>query len=275
VIEVKTANVRRLVLGPLAGASGVALDLDGSSFPRVDLTAERHFARSPDGSWARAEGDIPAGQKKPGLSGPFGDLFIAPTVIVYGLSGSEEAGEFNKVVAFNAARSFSRWNGGVHRGSIPGENNVLLPVLSDRRLLELLAEPAPAEPVDVDARLASGDYAKVAIDQEVLSRANLFLIGNADSNAVLAKLAPRLPVGFGQGKLELAGKTYRGEHLAFYAVLPHPDGKRYVALLAGNEPDAVCWGSGVGLQLLPDYLVFDHDRVAGWGFWDNTWRHAD
>lgn len=274
-IEVKTANVRRLALGPLAEASGIALDLDGSAFPKVDLTGEQHFMRSPDGSWARADGAIPAGEKKPGLSGPFGDLFIAPTIIVYGQSGSQEANEFNKLVALNAARYFSQWNGGVHRGSIPGSNNVLLPVLSDQHLLALLANSAAAEPVDLDSRLASGDSAKVAIDREVLRRANLFLIGNSDSNAVLAKLAPQLPIGFEQGKLKLAGKTYHGEHLAFYAVLPHPDGKRYVALLAGNEPDAICWGSRVGLQLVPDYLIFNHDRVVEWGFWDNNWRHAE
>ena len=26
------------------------------------------------------------------------------------------------------------------------------------------------------------------------------------------------------------------------------------------------------LQLLPDYMVIDRARVAGWGFWDSTWR---
>jgi predicted amidohydrolase len=273
-IEVKTTNARRLALGPVAEAAEITLDLDGISFPKVDLTRELHFARSAEGSWAKAEGAIPAGQKKPGLSGPFGDLFIAPTIIVYGRSGSEAANQFNKLVAFNAARHFSQWNGGVHRGSIPGDNNVLLPIVSDQRLLEVLAESAPAEPVDLDSRLGSGDYAKVAIDREVLRRANLFLIGNPESNAVLAKLAAQLPIGFEPGKLNLAGKTYHGEHLAFYAVLPHPDGKRYVALLAGNEPDAICWGSRVGLQLLPDYLVFDHEQVVEWGFWDNQWRHG-
>jgi hypothetical protein len=55
-------------------------------------------------------------------------------------------------------------------------------------------------------------------------------------------------------------------------VLPHPDGKRYVALLSGVEPDAITWGSHVGLQLLPDYLVFNRGEVVKWGFWGNAWR---
>jgi predicted amidohydrolase len=273
-IAVTTANVRRIALGPLPKATGIALEVDGSSFPRVDLTTEQHFTRSADGSWSRAGGTIPAGEKRPGLSGPFADLFIAPTIIVYGLSGSEAAAEFNEQVAFGIARQFSQSNGGLHRGSIPGNNNVLLPIVSDRRLLELLADKGPAGPVDLDSRLV-GDYAKVSLDRDTLRRANLFLIGNVDSNAVLAKLAPQLPVAFGLGKLTLGGKTFTGDHLACFAMFPHPDGGRYVALLSGNEPDAICWGSRVGLQLLPDYLVFDHARVVEWGFWNNRWRHTE
>jgi predicted amidohydrolase len=273
-IAVTTANVRRLALGPLPKTNQIALELDGRSFPAVDLTSEQHFIRSRDGPWARAAGGIPAGEKRPGLSGPFGDLFIGPTILVYGQSGSAEAAQFNEQVAFGMARQFSQSNGGVHRGSIPGNNNVLLPIVSDRRLLELLSEKDSAEPVDLDSRLV-GDHAKVSLDRETLRRANLLLIGNVGSNAVLAKLAPQLGVEFGQRKLTLAGKTFTGDHLACFAVFPHPDGRRYVALLSGNEPDTICWGSRVGLQLLPDFLVFDHARVVEWGFWDHRWRHAD
>jgi hypothetical protein len=92
---------------------------------------------------------------------------------------------------------------------------------------------------------------------------------------MLAKLASRLPVAFGKGKLMLGGKTFAGENLACFAIFPHPDGQRYVGLLAGNEADAITWGSRIGLQLLPDYLVFDRARVVEWGFWNNQWRHAD
>jgi dipeptidyl aminopeptidase/acylaminoacyl peptidase len=271
-IDVKTTNVRRLSLGPVA--KGTKLDLDGTAFPKVDLTTEQHFTRLPAGSWARAEGPILTGEKRPGLSGPFADLFVAPTIIVHGQSGSAEAGDFNRVVAESIPRHFSQWNGGVHRGSIPGNSNVMLPIVSDRRFLELLAEPADAEPVDLDTRYA-GDHAKVGLAREVLHRANLFLIGDAASNSALAKLAPRLPVRIEKDKLTLGGKTYHGRHLAFFAIFPHPDGKRYVALLAGNQPDSICWGSRVGLQLLPDYLVFNHDRIVDWGFGDNNWRHTD
>ena len=106
-----------------------------------------------------------------------------------------------------------------------------------------------------------------------MRRANLFLVGNVESNAVLKQLAPRLPIGFAPGKLSLGGKTYLGEHLACYALFAHPDGGRYVAILAGNEPETVCWGSRVGLQLLPDFVVFAKEKVVEWGFWNNEWRY--
>ena len=44
-------------------------------------------------------------------------------------------------------------------------------------------------------------------------------------------------------------------------------------MLAGVEPDAICWASHMGLQLLPDYLIFNRENVVAWGFWDNHRRH--
>lgn len=38
-------------------------------------------------------------------------------------------------------------------------------------------------------------------------------------------------------------------------------------------PDAVTWGSHFGVQLLPDYLIYDGGKMLEWGFWDNTWKH--
>ncbi len=110
-IQVRTTNVRRLALGPLAEATTFALDLDGNSFSDIDLTARQYFAHSPDEDWIKVESGIPAGEKRPGLSGPFGDLFVAPTIIVYGLSGTDETSEYNKSVAFGMTRLFNQSNG--------------------------------------------------------------------------------------------------------------------------------------------------------------------
>lgn len=264
-LEVQTTNVRRLTLGSMPQAAETHLKLDGTTIASIDLSEPKHLVRNTDGSWRIEADGIPQGQKQPGLSGPFADLFLAPTVVVYGTSGTAAEKHFNRLMAQNAQRLFRELNGGVHRGGIQGDNAVQLPVVSDREMLELIDGGQPKQ-AGLDGIVVNGP---------LLERANLFLVGNFTSNAVLALMADRLPVRFGAGTVELGGKSYHGNHLAFYAVLPHPDGKRYVALLAGSEPDAICWGSHVGLQLLPDFLVFDHDRVVDWGFWDNHWRHAD
>jgi predicted esterase len=264
-LKVTTSNVRRLALGPLAGSPEVEIKLDGATFPRARLLNPVRFAKTQSGTWIRDEDPIPHREKRRGVSGPFGDLFIEPALLVYGTSGTDAETHFNQVMANEGLRFFHRTNGGIHRGGIPGENSVPLPVLSDQQLLQLSS--GDASPLKLPEQ-------NLTLDKDLAERANLFLIGNAKSNNALARLARNLPVAFSNGRIDLAGKTYQGEHLACLAILPHPDGKRYVGLLAGNEPDAICWGSHLGWQLLPDYLVFNHAEVVEWGFWNHHWRHT-
>jgi len=106
----------------------------------------------------------------------------------------------------------------------------------------------------------------------MLERANLLFIGDFSSNAAMAKLANRLPLSTSGASLRVGGKEYRGSHLACLAVFAHPDHQRYVAVLTGQTPDAICWGSHIGLQLVPDFLVFERERIVDWGFWNNQWR---
>lgn len=53
----------------------------------------------------------------------------------------------------------------------------------------------------------------------------------------------------GSESLTLGGKVYSARNLALFAVLPHPDRKRYVDVLTGRQPDTICWGSHAGLEL--------------------------
>ena len=167
-------------------------------------------------------------------------------------------------MAFDAVRFFRHWNGGIHRGGIPGDNEVRLPVLSDEQVLDL--EDGRIDPVPEE------DEERFEVDTELLARANLFLVGNPTSNAVLARLATEVPLAVDDKSLTVGGKKYRGTDQACLAVFPHPDHQRYVAVLAGQNADAICWGSHVGLQLTPDFLVFERERVVDWGFWNNQWR---
>lgn len=286
-VRVDTTNVRRIAIGPLHGLDTVTINIDDVDFPGTNAAHAVRFTRDAANRWSRADRPIPVEQKQPGVSGPFGDLFIGPTVVVWGASGSAAAAHFNQMMAENTAENFRRNNGGLHRGGINGDNEVSLPVVSDKQFLAIASplsgthtSPASAAsgPASMPASLpespSSGGIAtgKIQVNADLLDRANLLLIGDPASNAALARIADRLPIRIASGEIDLGGLAFRGESLAFIAVFAHPEGNRYVAVLAGVQPDAITWASHLSLQLLPDYLIFDRARVVDWGFWDNDWR---
>ena len=144
----------------------------------------------------------------------------------------------------DAAQFFRTWNGGVHRGGIAGDNWVDLPVMTDA------------------AYLAAGDATR-----------NVLAFGTPATNALLAAHAGALGLELGAGTIRLRGREWRGERVSLIAVLPHPDGgDRYLAVHGGVTPDAITSGAHLHWQLLPDYLVYDGDRVLEWGHFDNDWR---
>lgn len=264
-VTVKSQNVRRLELGPLNQTKTASLTLDDSDMGTFDFSETHSWVRGADGSWASTTEEIPMGEKRPGMSGPIGDIFLGPVVIVYGTSGSEEATHHNRTEASDMVQFFNDWNGGVHRGGIKGECDVRIPILSDSEMFAIR-----------EGKTTSGDDGKaIVVDAELLGRANLLFIGNFKNNAALAELHQKLPVTITSDSVTLAGKRYSGKNLGFFSVFPHPDGSRYVAMLSGQVSDAICWGSHMGLQLLPDFLVFEHERTVDWGFLDNRWRHVE
>ena len=186
-------------------------------------------------------------EKRHQSSGPIGDLFYDGLLLVPGTSGSEEECFYNDWVADHATGYFSSRNGGVHRGGIMGENTVVFPQLPVVR--------------DVDLRDDDRDGN------------NLLLYGTSSTNAVLRQLEGQLPLAFEGDAIRLADNLYRGERTAVCAVFPHPHNpQRYVAVHGGTAPDAICWGSHLDMQLLPDYLVYSEGEVLDWGFWSNDWQ---
>ena len=177
------------------------------------------------------------------MSGPFGDLFRRGVVLVTGTTGSAEERFFLEWSAQDGAGFFRTWNGGVHRGGIAGESWVDLPRMTDAEYL------------------AAGDTTR-----------NVIAFGTPATNALLGRLAGPLGLEFGADVIRLRGREWRGRDLALIAVLPHPDGSdRYVAVHGGVTPDAITAGAHLHWQLLPDYLVYDGERVVEWGHLDNDW----
>jgi hypothetical protein len=104
---------------------------------------------------------------------------------------------------------------------------------------------------------------------------NVVAFGTPATNALLATLAEPLGLEIGGGAIRLRGREWRGRQVALIAVLPHPDGgDRYLAVHGGVTADAITFGAHLHWQLLPDYLVYDGDRVVAWGHFDNAWRPA-
>jgi hypothetical protein len=259
-LNVQTTNVGRIRLGPIPETESLTLKLDGTSTFDVDLTVQQRLARSQKGVWSQVRKASVDQQKKPRVSGPFGDLFYAPTVIVYGTAGSDAETNFTQLMSRDMPNFYRRYNGGVHRGGIPGDNVVRFPTISDQEALSILKSGTPVT--------SQG----IKVDKDLLDRANFFLLGNHKSNRLFAMLSEGIPLVVGERSLTLAGKTYEGENVACITILPHPDGTRYVAVLAGCSPDAITWASHLNLQLLPDYLVFDRGQTIDWGFFDNHWQ---
>ena len=267
-VDVETANVGRLRLGPLAEGGLYELHLDETVLQKIDFSSHHAFLKRTDGSWSRADDELPKTQKHPGLSGPLGDIFLAPVLMVYGTGGDASARHHNATMANDMAGFFRRWNGGVHRGGINGDNEVRIPTLTDQQVLTL--EQGKIESIRWD-----DDEDRIQVDARLLHRANLLLIGDSNSNAVTAKLAEQLPLSIGKESLILGGKEYPGSSQACLAVFSHPDRTGYVAVLAGQTPDAICGASHVGLQLVPDFLVFDQEHIIDWGFLDNHWQQTE
>jgi pimeloyl-ACP methyl ester carboxylesterase len=248
-LKVETENVRHLALRPQSSAlTSASITIDDTHLQGVDLRQPVGLRRDA-AEWRIAEIEPPAGEKRPGLGGPFGGLFERGTVLVRGTTGSKEETFFQEWCSRDAAQFFKDWNGGIHRGGIAGTSWVALPISTD---VEWLATNSADE---------TGD-----------SR-NAVAYGTPLSNAVLNRVAESLGVYAEHGAVHVGDRELRGDGLGLIAVTPFPDGsRRYLAMHGGTTPDATTAGAHLNWQLLPDYLVYDAHRAIEWGFFDNEWR---
>lgn len=245
VLSIKTRNVRALRIFPVVGKERVAVVIDGQRFDDVDLLETVRFKLNFSFAWELDFAELNHSKEKHhGASGPFGDIFYERTAIVYGTTGSKTENHMMAQIAYNAAGFYRQWNGGVHRGGIKGDNEVKIPVFQD-----------------------------ADIDENLLKNYNLFCIGTPATNAVLARFGGRIPLEFKEREIILGRKSFWGEDVAVITALANPDNPdRYVAVLGGVSADAITWASHLNLALLPDYLVFEKEKVLEWGFFDNNWR---
>lgn len=243
---IRTEGVRTFSLGPIAGRKVIAVSVDGQGLSGVDLSRPQTFQCDEDGVWRTGAVDL-SKEKRHRSSGPIGDLFYDGLILTPGTAGSEEEAFFTSWAARDARGYYRNRNGGVHRGGIMGDNAVELPIVND------------------------GD-----LQEDALIDNNLLLYGTYASNSVLARFEGELPLAFDGTTLRLADRVYTAKRAAVFAVFPHPrNPERYVAVHGGVTPDAICWGSHLDMNLLPDYMVYSEGELLDWGFWGNDWKSQE
>jgi hypothetical protein len=113
---------------------------------------------------------------------------------------------------------------------------------------------------------------------------NLILWGDPSSNAVLKKIADKLPVKWTKDGLEFGGKTYDAATHMPILIFPNPlNPRRYVVLNSGFTFSRACASGTNSLQTpkLPDWAIVDTTvppddkfpgKIVDAGFFDEQWR---
>ncbi len=128
--------------------------------------------------------------------------------------------------------------------------------------------------------------ARVKDDREIndvdIAAHNLILWGDPGSNAILARIADKLPVKWDKAGIKLGGESFDSGHHVPVLIYPNPlNPKRYVVLNSGftfREYDYL--NNARQVPKLPDFAVVDIDvpaspRAPGGivtaGFFTETW----
>ncbi len=121
------------------------------------------------------------------------------------------------------------------------------------------------------------------IDKEIFLN-NLILWGDPSSNAVLKKIADKLPVKWTKDGLEFGGKKYDAATHMPILIFPNPlNPHRYVVLNSGFTFSRACASGTNSLQTpkLPDWAIVDTTvppddkfpgKIVDAGFFDEQWR---
>lgn len=254
-IVVTTKNVEGFSLtSPWPAAAGA----DGRVEVRVDGTplavegkdfagGGAGFVKTP-GGWALASAATPepagALRKRPSLQGPIDDVFMAPFLVVMP-TGRCASDAVQKWVEFELKHFQDRWRA-VYRGDLRTKK---------------------------DADVTADDIA----------RYHLILWGDAQSNALIARAAAKLPIQSAAGALTAGGQKFDAATHVPLLIYPNPlNPAKYVVLNSGpthrEDHDRT---NSLQNPKLPDWAVIDvttpptgasPGRVAGAGFFDERWQ---
>jgi hypothetical protein len=203
-----------------------------------------HFIKK-DGKWQVTTLPVPDGQvKKPGLQGPIDDAFMDSFVMV-SPTGRPMNSKTHEWAEKEQKHAVTQWRR-QFRGDAPVKNDV-------------------------------------AIKDDDIKNSNLVLWGDPMSNAVLAKIADKLPIKWTERGVQVGDKTYEaGTHVPVL-IYPNPlNPKKYVVLNSGftyREYDYL--NNARQVPKLPDYAIIDvttpadsryPGKVVRAGFFGEKWE---
>jgi pimeloyl-ACP methyl ester carboxylesterase len=121
--------------------------------------------------------------------------------------------------------------------------------------------------------------ARVKPDREVtpedIAGANLVLWGDPQSNALLGKILPRLPIAWTADGIRLGSRTWPGSHVPVL-VYPNPlNPDRYVVLNSGfTFQEQAHLSNARQVPMLPDWAILNPDgnRAVDAGFFGERWE---
>jgi hypothetical protein len=251
--EIRTHNVSAFTLAfppgrcPFELTEDVEVVIDdqhvGATRPLSDRSWTAHF-RKVDGNWKSvASDDDGTLRKRHGLQGPIDDAFMDRFLMVRP-TGPALNDKVERWAAAELKHAADHW-----RRQFRGEARI-------------------KEDKDVDDADIAGN--------------NLVLWGDPSSNALMAKIADKLPVKWDNDGVRLGDKTYETGHHVPVLVYPNPlNPKRYVVLNSGftfREYDYL--SNARQVPKLPDYAVVDIDKpvtsrapggIVAAGFFTETW----
>jgi hypothetical protein len=122
-----------------------------------------------------------------------------------------------------------------------------------------------------------------AINDQDIAVANLVLWGDPSSNAVLRRIADKLPIGWDRERIKAGGQDFPADHHALILICPNPlNSDRYVVLNSGftfREYDYL--NNARQVPKLPDWAVIDlrtppgsryPGKVVAADFFGEDWR---
>lgn len=121
------------------------------------------------------------------------------------------------------------------------------------------------------------------ISEADIARSNLILFGDPGSNAVLAKIADKLPVRWGKDEITVGEKTYKSTENAPVLIYPNPlNPKKYVVINSGfTYREYAYLNNARQVPKLPDWAIVDittppdtlwPGKIVEADFFDEAWQ---